>query len=925
MFLKKERKIKEKIKKIKNRRTSKWSGHQRTIAYATKSNEQIKKKFNNPSFILDSNFVKKETGKSFSSSKDKWNIFSALKHILSDFFTLLLIGIIVYHFVMFGIEVDMEYLAGGLLVTFLVSLSVVFELINDRSIHENNKKIKLSASTKVKVIRDEPEITNLEEFILAAEELKSDLIGVDTNKIAKGDIVFFKKGDIIPVDCKIIYTNSLIVSQEVLSGDATLINKKDVHSNNSKKLLELENILFRGSVVMDGEAWAMVIHKEKRTLFEHKKQKEVDNKKDTPFNAQTKRVSKILVMTILLFVPLMFIMAFVLEGMKDSTFADPKLYVDALIFAMAIAVALSPDVLPLILSSSFSRTRKKLAKDKIVSRDGSVAQNIGSMDILAVDFNSIFIKSEGNLKNVTNVLGELDETALKHAIMFAENDLIVDDKYTSLFHQIAEYEKLDRSINRKYNFVQNYEIGFNHMKSHIIEDKSGQKYSVLIGNKYDLIDKCNSYKLNNRSIDITKEDRTEIMNIFDDMHSNKIDSLAIAIKPIEGIQQRRILANNYEFVGMINYTVKHKAKAKDVIKDIKKEKVDIKFFTHDSLYDALIIADILKYNVNGSMSKLEIDELTDEQLIKRIENGNLFYNLDSIVETRIIKVLQKFGHTVGFLGKDVNDANQMLIADIGITTNKSDAFGKHCANLLIQDGRIGDIAIAIQESRTSLMNVMKFIKYKITTSISLTIKLLIGLIIINTEPMTPIQLLIQNMLMSAVQFSLIYDKLDSRYREGPVRWDTKSIIPFAIYNILWIQLLMAANVLFLNFVSNPGIIEHIRSGLDTTLDTGTGETIMFQSAYWLDDTIANILFALVMCNHYKFWFRELPSKTTTTVIGVAAIIAFVLPIIPKTEIVFDLHVATPIWFAFIIPTWIIYIFSFDIYKLGYLKWKGKWL
>lgn len=412
---------------------------------------------------------------------------------------------------------------------------------------------------------------------------------------------------------------------------------------------------------------------------------------------------------------------------------------------------------------------KNLSANDIISRDTSVAQNIGSMDVLTIDFEAIFLKNEAKLKSITNVYFEEEKDTLAMALLALKNELVVDERQLKILKQAEVYEQIKLQVKKNYRFIESYEADIHNVKTTIVEDLKRNKLAILVGARSDILNRCRFFKYNDLAHTSTPTKRNQIQESFVNLLENQIESLAVAIQPLDDLQKRKLNSNNYTFVGMINYKIKTKTNSQNFIKNIHKEKVHIKYFTRGSLDDAHVIAKALNYSIRDSLSAEEVYQLTDFQLSKRLGKVNLFYNMDSRAQVKVIEILQKNKSTVGFFRKDIEDANQLLTADIGITTTSSDSFGKNCANLLIKERDMESISISIHESRKALMNVMKFVKFKITSAISLTFKLLLGLFIINHEPMSAIQLLIQNLLLNAVQFSIISDNLDNRYVEQPVK------------------------------------------------------------------------------------------------------------------------------------------------------------
>lgn len=907
----------------------KWKHANEVAALANAPLNQTLLKLKIPTIGLSDKWIQKREENQFkiTDRKDRFHFFLILLKNLKEPFTLILLAISVYSFIMFGLDGDLTYIVGGLVVVVLVAFSIVVDLIAKYAMHKDNQKLKQTNRETVKVLRNAKISSNLNIFGEDEAQLIEDLIEIDYHNLLVGDLIFLKSGDIVPADAKIIYDkDGVTVDQELLTGTKNGMTKKSFNSSLSNNIFSLTNVIFRGTKVVHGNLWALVLYKGSNTYYEFFKKNSIDKKEKTVFNTQTKSVTRFLVTAICVFAPIIFVLALVLAGLRDG-FKDSQVWVDSIIFGMTIVICLTPDSLPLSLTSAFSRTRKVLANKKIISRDITAAQNIGAMDVLAIDMQNTFVNKEYVLDDFVNLNNQPSNEVLKWATLSylssptqnleLENTLKKERRILQMEKSLVN----DFQLIRKVNF-----LGAPRTYVSVVEDKNHQRWAILRGPKWFVLNQTNGYfNRLNQAKKINADHLNPVINkTFAEINQQGFWSIGVAIKKIKdnvSEDESEVLKPNYTYLGLINFVQTTVSGAKENIKELQKQALSLKYMSHEPLDQTLVLAKNLGFNVFNHLSGTEIKALSDRELSRKINTTNLFYNLDSFTETRVIKNFKKSGYTIGYLGRDLDDSFQLLNANIGITTHNSDVFAKQNANLIINDGNITDICEAIIKGREASINMVKFIKIRIAWAIAITIKLAVGLAWFNAQPMNSMELLTLNLIFDIVEFMVIFDRVDPRYIKKPVRWDIPSIWPFALWCGLIFQLVTFINVPIFIYVMEPGILNQVRNGLEGW-ETGLG---LVQTIYWIDDIIVHLLFVLVMRTHYRIWFKDRPSLSLILAILFTGAFVILVPLIPTLNAAFTLETPDWRWWVFFIVLMIGFTFVMEIWKKTYVRIFNKWL
>lgn len=895
------------------------------IKYANSSISQTLDSLDIPTFGLTEQYVASKA-----KNQTKKEYFPWFKYFLESFkdvFTLILVAIIIYNLVMYGLNPSAKdaytYLAGALLVLISISISIMVTEYTNYGIWKGNQSFYNNHVETVKVLRNvvlNP-ATNPFANPLQAHDLMGHLTDVDAINLLRGDVFYLQPGDIVPADARIVYADNFYVSQELLTGLGIPVNKKYFNSSFSPNIFNLTDIIYRGSKVTSGTCWALSFSDLNKNIYNEQVEKIRVQESKSTFDDQVKRVTRILIYLLIIFVPTIFIMVGLLSGSR-SGFSDSQTWISAVLFAMAVAIALSPDGLPMMLSAAFSRVRSRLAKKKIQIRELSSVQNIGSMNVLAIDGDKIFVDKDFHIQSIKGIDGNKNELILDYLLLSISVLPSANLELNNLLLKTSKYQSRLEVLKKRYIFI-NRSTNQNSFYLHFYDQKQEQELVI----KRDKIDKALNLatlamKKNNQVAELTSEEK--LAHLYHDNRKGAFHSIGINYKYLKpgtkDYATGTFFYDDYIFLGRIDLLSSTKSGSSSIVKEIQHQDIKVLLFSKKSLGEVIALARELDFKIKKAVDGNEINNYTDKQLTEKIRDANVFFNLNLNGQTRIIRLFKKLNNTIGFLGADSEDSFQLLTADIGITLTNSDDFGKYCATLVINHLDLMQLITSIKESRIGLMNIVKYIKLKVTGTISLTLKMLFGILFFNHESISAIELLIQNMAYNVIEYTIIYDKINDQYLLKPSQWKTKSIIPFALSNAVILVGLNIVLTLILAFAFNPHLLGDIRQEQGGWIH----QLQQIQTSIFIGDSISHIAFIFVARDNYARFYQSRPSKplTIALITGVAFFLA--LPVIPKIQAAFDM--VTPWWefYLMLIGAMLILMIGIDFLKEIYFRSQRVW-
>ncbi|MGL5268714.1 MAG: HAD-IC family P-type ATPase, partial [Spiroplasma sp.] len=707
----------------------------------------------------------------------KFNHFKKFFEVLIEPFNLLLWAVAVIEFFIFLFYgrkiID---LVSSLVVLFMIILAGFVDYIQELKAYKLNQSLKVLVSDKFFILNQE--IDNLNTFNF--NEANKKLIQVNQEDLVVGDVISLKQGDLVPADARIIWESHLVVDQSTLTGENNFIRKNLVNKGN--KINEYTNILFAQTIITSGKCYAVVINTGDKNYSQSilSMTEQVENKSD--FTKGISKLTKLLVISILLFIPFIF----VANGLRTRN------WIEALIFTLSIVVSLTPEALPAVISSNLKIGSKKLVKEDVIVKNIEVIQNMGSVDILTTDKTGTLTVDEIEVTDVIDINGNF-------------SDCVAECAYINAFFERNLINKIDEAIYQK--FKTNFDVHKIKLIDDIQFDHETKISSVLIkngnvtkqitkGSVSEMISIISQVVIQDKFFPLDDAFKLKISNLIASLTKKGFRVIIVASKKTDSI-----ITNDLVFEGIISFEDKLKDDIKAVIKTIYDSGIDLKILTGDSLEVSEIITNKLAMRKETRLVGQDLEFDDKEKLYQQIIAANVFAKLSPFEKARIIEIL-KLHNVVAFLGDGVNDAGALKLADVGISVNNGTPMAKYASDVILLKKDLDVLEKSFIKGREIFYNALKYIKLTIASNFGLMLTLLISSFCFDFAAMAPIQLLMQNLTFDLANLLFVVDKVDETAIKRPVKWNIKTIFPFVFVNSILMSIISITNFLIIGYGFN---------------------------------------------------------------------------------------------------------------------------
>ncbi|MCT4074611.1 magnesium-translocating P-type ATPase [Elizabethkingia anophelis] len=609
---------------------------------------------------------------------------------------------------------------------------------------------------------------------------------IEIADIVPGDIILLSAGDMVPADCRILKSKDLFISESILTGEALPVEKNAFAIKNAKEQnpLTLQNICFMGTNVVSGSATVVVANTGIFTYFGSISRNLVSKRSETSFDIGVNKVSFLLIQFMLVMTPVIFL----INGfVKDD-------WMQALLFAIAVAVGLTPEMLPMIVTANLAKGAVNMSKKKVIVKRLNAIQNIGAMDILCTDKTGTLTLDKIVLETHLNVRGTDDDEVLKWA-------------YLNSFHQTGLKNLLDQAVldhaevhnlmkaDELYMKVDEIPFDFERRRMSVVLNTSKGKHLMISkGAVEEMLSLC-KYALdpgddhslhieNDNIVPLDEAMKQKILKMSEKLNAEGLRVLLVAIREFEGNHPLNYSVadeNNLTLTGFIGFLDPAKPSAEPSIKALHKLGVEVKVITGDNDIVAKKICHDVGIPINNIMLGEELDHVSDEELSKNTDLYSIFAKVSPLQKQRIVKVLKSKGHTVGFMGDGINDAAAIKEADVGISVDTGADIAKESADIILLEKDLMVLRSGVIYGRRTFGNIIKYIKMTASSNFGNMFSMIGASAFLPFLPMLPLQILTQNLLYDVSQSSIPWDTMDKDFLEKPKKWDASSIKKFMLY------------------------------------------------------------------------------------------------------------------------------------------------
>ena len=625
----------------------------------------------------------------------------------------------------------------------------------------------------------------------AHKDMSPERIEIPLSEIVPGDIVYLSAGDMIPADIRLIESRDLFVSQAVLTGESIPVEKYDtlgavtqktsdnIETSNINKdnLLDVNNICYMGTNVVSGTATAIVVATGGDTHFGSLAKSIVGSRAETSFDRGVNSVSWLLIRFMLIMVPIVFF----INGFSKNDWGD------AALFALAVAVGLTPEMLPMIVSANLAKGAVGMAKRKVVVKRLNAIQNFGAMDILCTDKTGTLTQDKIILEHHLDIKGQVDSSVLELAWLnsYYQSGMknLMDKAIIRFAEEKTSMKKVGVSLYKKID-----ELPFDFVRrrlSVVVQNGDDNHLMICKGAVEEMLSIASYVYENGEYLPLNDERKQALIALAHEYNKEGFRVLAVGVKnipvgetkPQYTVQDETALAIR----GFLTFLDPPKESAFEAISALNEHGVGVKVLTGDNEIITIKVCREVGLEPGTPLIGTEIEKMDDVELKKQIEQHTIFAKLTPLQKSRIIRLLQDNGHTVGFLGDGINDAPALRDADVGISVDTATDIAKESADIILLEKSLMVLEEGVICGRETFGNIMKYLNMTASSNFGNIFSVLVASAFLPFLPMLAIHLLIQNLLYDISQLSLPWDKMDNEFLQKPRKWNALNIRRFMIW------------------------------------------------------------------------------------------------------------------------------------------------
>ncbi len=745
---------------------------------------------------------------------------------------------------------------------------------------------------------------NLSHMISSKADVWRDgtLTEIPIEEVVPGDIVKLSAGDMIPADVCFLTTKDTFVAQSALTGESGPVEKfSGIRSSPEDALTDLKNIGFMGSNIVSGSATAVVLATNNETYIGSMAKTLSGDRAKNSFERGVDAVSRLLIRLMLIMIPVVFLINGVTKG-------D---WVGALLFSITIAVGLTPELLPMIMTSTLAKGAVSMSRHKVIVKTLGAIQTFGEMDILCTDKTGTLTEDKIVLERYINVLGEDDSRILRHAYL--------NSYFQTGLKNLIDLAIINRAVDsglegalRPYTRIDEIPFDFSRRRmSVVLEDASGKRQLITKGAVEEIISISSFVEWQGQVLPLTEDMVARVMMTYERYNADGLRMIAVAQKnEVPGIEVFGVAdESDMVLIGFVGFLDPPKESAAAAITALREHGVRTVVLTGDSEGVAVKVCGKVGVDTSLLLTGKDVEAMDDAALRQATETCSLFAKLSPTQKQRVVRAFQENGHTVGYMGDGINDAPPLHQSDVGISVDSAVDIAKETADIILLQKDLMVLEEGVIEGRKTFGNIVKYIKMAASGNFGNMISVIAASIFLPFLPMLPVQILVQNLLCDFSQIGLPFDSVDGEYIKKPRRWDTSSIKSFMAFMgplSSVFDLLCFAVMWWIIKANTPALAP------------------LFQCGWFVFGTVSQVVVIHMIRTSKVPFLQSKPSAPLLLSTGLVAVLALVVGF-SGLAVGIDMA-ALPLAFL----PWLVlllagYCFSAQLVKQLYIKRCGEWL
>jgi Mg2+-importing ATPase len=750
----------------------------------------------------------------------------------------------------------------------IILISVFLDFYQETKAEKASEKLKETVATTATVLRDGKR-----------QEIR-------LSQVVPGDILYLSAGDIVPADAKVLEAKDLFLNQSALTGEAFPVEKTAATPDSKDaSLIEWKDYLFMGTSVVSGSATAIAVKTGSLSEYGKIAKKLTGRQPETEFERGIRKFGYLITqVTIFLVIFVFLINALYMRDVLES-----------LLFALALAVGITPELLPMIITVNLSRGAMAMAKKGVIVKRLSSIQDFGSMDVLCTDKTGTLTENKITLVKHIDLEGDDDEKVLLFSFL---NSFYETGLKSPLDEAILRHQEVDVSGYRK---IDEIPFDFIRRRVSVAAENEGQRVLISKGAPEEIITICSGGELKSQKVNMTADLRKKIEKKFSELSSDGFRVLAVSYKRLDSSKQVFSVndENNMRFLGFVAFIDPPKETARESLQLLSKAGVEVKILTGDNEIVTSKICEQLGFQIKSIVLGGEIPTMHDDALVRVVEKANVFARVTPAQKDRILHALRSNQHVVGFLGDGINDAPSLKTADVGISVDNAVDVAKESADIILLDKKLRVLNDGVLEGRKTFGNTMKYIMMGTSSNFGNMFSVAGGSLFLPFLPMLPIQILLNNLLYDFSELSIPTDNVDQEYVSKPKKLD-----------ISLIRRLM----IFLGPISS--VFDFLTFFIMLFILNATEP--LFQTAWFIESLCTQVLVVFVIRTRRRPFYKSKPSMLLFLSCFSIIAVALAIPFTPVGG-VFQFTEPPWIFFGFLAGLTVAYLLLVDVVKAWFYK------
>ena len=699
---------------------------------------------------------------------------------------------------------------------------------------------------------------------------------IDSKELVPGDIIYLDIGDIVPADLRLIKIKELSMNESVLTGESVSVEKKiSLISSKLKMPQELINMAFMGTSVSSGTGYGIVTATGQETFF-GRTAVYVKEEDESDFQKNIKKFSRFILKVIVIMTLFVFLVNAIFgRGILDS-----------FLFALALAIGITPEILPIIMTVALSRGAIKMAEKKVVVKRLASIEDLGNVDVLCCDKTGTLTEGELSLRHYVNLNEKSENKLLLYGLLcssvIGKGENFGRDQIDNAIWQNEEAHILKKEL-KNYNILGENELDFERRRmSVLVQNSSGKKIIIAKGAAESILKASKYATFNGRKILLTKRTIEKITDQIIKYEKSGHKLIAIAEKQFSKNETSKSDEKELNFLGFLLFIDPPKNTVKEALIMYQKLGVEIKILSGDSPIITKRICQEVGLGIyhNRVIIGDELEKLNDEELGEYAEKYNVFSRISPEQKYKIVKILNKNNHIVGYLGDGINDAPALKAADVGISVDSGAEISKDASDIILLQKNLHVIAQGITEGRKTFGNIMKYILNTMSSNYGNIFTVASSSMFLNFIPLLPSQILLSNLLSDVPDLTISTDNVDEEMLKKPKKWNIELISKFVIYfgllssfcNLVLIFILLVIFKTPINLFRTALFVEIIISQITVLFAIRTKKTFFKSRPSWLllittlIVALGTIIIPFTIFGENFFGFVKLPVSILITII-----------------------------------------------------------